>query len=238
MRVLVVLPTYNEAENVTWLLPRIRELEPAFDLLVVDDASPDGTAELVRRQMARDAQLHLIERERKAGLGTAYRAGFAWGLERAYDTLLQMDCDGSHDPRALAAFAARIEEHDLVIGSRYVPGGSVEQWQPFRRALSRWANRFARAVLGLPIRDLTGGFNAWRAEALERLGYSRVASRGYAFQIEMKYRACLAGLSWTEFPIVFVDRRQGRSKIPRSEVVTSLWRVLQWRLRPPKLPAR
>jgi len=237
MRLLVVVPTYNEADNIARLLARIREAWPALDVLVVDDRSPDGTGELVRRHAGADSQVRLLERETKLGLGSAYRAGFAWGISRGYDGLIQIDADFSHDPQALGALAAGLEDHDLVVGSRYVHGGSVREWNLWRRSLSRSANAFARVVLGVPLRDLTGGFNAWRASALGRIGHADTSARGYSFQIEMKYRACLAGLRWVETPIVFADRRHGASKIPRSEVLTTFWNVLRWRLAAPRLPA-
>jgi dolichol-phosphate mannosyltransferase len=235
MRKLVVLPTYNERDNVIPLIRRIRGGTAGIDVLVVDDASPDGTAELVRVEADRDPGVLLVERPAKLGLGTAYLRGFQSGISRGYDLLIQMDCDFSHSPDALSSFVELIAGHDLVIGSRYVPGGVVADWNWFRRTLSRSANGFARAALGVAVRDLTGGFNGWRAAALERLSYETVGSTGYSFQIEMKYRACLAGLRWTEFPITFVDRHRGVSKIPRSEVVTTLLRVLKWRLAPPAI---
>ena len=238
MRVLIVVPTYNERDNILLLLRRIHELHPEMHLLIVDDASPDGTAGLVRQYMRDNRTVFLLEREGKLGLGTAYVAGFGFGISRGYDALIQMDCDFSHSPDALSRFVQLIGENDVVIGSRYVPGGSVADWNWFRRTLSRTANAYSRTVLGVAIRDLTGGFNAYRTEALKRLGYDRVTSVGYAFQIEMKYRACLAGLRCTEFPITFIDRSRGVSKIPRGEVISAFLRVLRWRLQPPEIADR
>lgn len=233
MPALVIVPTYNERDNVLPLLRRIHELQPGLHVLVVDDASPDGTAELVRGLLARDDRVHLLERPGKLGLGTAYVDGFRFGLARDFGTLIQMDCDFSHPPEALAGLLERIAASDLVVGSRYVPGGSVTEWNWVRRGLSRLANRYAAFVLGVGIRDLTAGFNAYRAEALPRIGYDRVSSTGYAFQIELKYRACRAGLRVTELPIKFVDRRHGKSKIPRAQALWTLLRVMQLRLFPP-----
>jgi dolichol-phosphate mannosyltransferase len=238
MRTLVVLPTYNERDNVVAMIRTVRERFPQIHVLVVDDASPDGTGDLARDEASRDPGVLLLERPGKQGLGTAYIAGFAHGIAQGYDALIQMDCDFSHDPGMLEQFSELIRSHDLVIGSRYVSGGRVAEWNRFRRGLSRWANAYGRTVLGTSMRDLTGGFNAWRATALERLGFREVGSSGYAFQIEMKYRAALAGLRWVELPIAFTDRRRGVSKIPRTEVATAFLWVIRWRLAPPRADSR
>lgn len=233
MPALVIVPTYNECDNVLPLLRRVHELHPEIHVLIVDDASPDGTADLVRAHMKGDHRVHLVTRSAKLGLGTAYVAGFAYGLKHGYGTLIQMDCDFSHPPESLADLLKLSGDNDLVVGSRYVEGGSIAEWNWYRRCVSLMANRFAARVLGVGVRDLTAGFNAYSAGALSRIAYDDVASKGYAFQIETKYRVCRAGLRWTETPIKFVDRRHGASKIPRAQALFTFLRVIQLRLMPP-----
>ena len=232
-RTLVVIPTYNEAENILPLARDVLGQDPSLHVLVVDDASPDGTGERVAEAGRSEPRLTLLARTGKLGLGSAYLAGFRHGLEHGYDWVVTMDGDGSHAPRFLPALLAAARTSDLVVGSRYVPGGSVTEWNWVRRGVSRLANRYAAFVLGVGIHDLTAGFNAYRAEALRRIGYDRVSSTGYAFQIELKYRACRAGLRVTELPIKFVDRRHGKSKIPRAQALWTFLRVMQLRLFPP-----
>jgi len=227
---LIVVPTYNEAENVDDLLAGIRGVLPEAHVLFVDDASPDGTAERVRAQQERNPGLvHRIDREGKQGIGTAYLAGFAWALERDYDAVVEMDADLSHDARALPTLIGLLSDADVVIGSRYVPGGRTENWSRLRRAVSRFGSFYARRILGLPIRDLTGGFNAWHRRVLATLPLERVRSEGYSFQIELKLRAARAGFRLIETPIVFVDRRAGKSKMSWRIVAEAVVRV--WWLR-------
>ncbi len=227
---LIVVPTYNEAENVDDLLDGIRRELPDAHVLFVDDASPDGTAERVRAQQKRSPGLvHLLERGGKRGMGTAYLAGFAWALERDYDAVVEMDADLSHDPRALPTLIGLLRDADVVIGSRYVAGGRTEDWSRARMAISRFGSFYARVILGLPIRDLTGGFNAWKIHVLKALPLERVRSEGYSFQIELKLRAARSGFRFVETPIVFTDRRVGQSKMSWRIVAEAVVRV--WLLR-------
>lgn len=226
---LVVVPTYNEAENIALLLAGIRARAPEVDVLFVDDNSQDGTRELIEAHRAEDPGIHLLERPRRMGLGTAYVAGFRWALSRSYGAMIEMDADLSHDPADLPGFLELLESYDVVVGSRYIPGGGTRNWGLLRQFISRFGSFYARVILGLKVRDLTGGFNAWRREVLETLDLDDVRSEGYAFQIELKYRAHLAGFSVHETPIVFVDRRAGRSKMGWPIVVEAVGRV--WALR-------
>jgi dolichol-phosphate mannosyltransferase len=229
-KLLIVVPTYDEAENVDDLLVGIRRELPEAHVLFVDDASPDGTAKRVRAQQDRNPGLvHLLEREGKKGMGTAYLAGFAWALERDYDAVVEMDADLSHDPRALPTLIGLLSDADVVIGSRYVPGGGTEDWSRLRMAISRFGSFYARVILGLPIRDLTGGFNGWKRRVLETLPLDQVRSEGYSFQIELKLRAARAGFRLVETPIVFIDRRVGQSKMSWKIVAEAVVRV--WLLR-------
>jgi dolichol-phosphate mannosyltransferase len=229
-RPLIVVPTYNEADNVDELLDGIAEHAPGADVLFVDDNSGDGTVDRIRaRQAAAPGRIHLLQRPGKLGLGTAYVAGFRWALARDYDPVQEMDADLSHDPRYLPAIHEACGRHDVVIGSRYVPGGGTVNWGPSRRFLSGFGNLYARAILGLAVRDLTGGFNAWRRRVLETVSLDGVRSEGYAFQIELKYRAAEAGFSLHEIPIVFADRRVGQSKMSAKVALEAMTRV--WALR-------
>jgi dolichol-phosphate mannosyltransferase len=224
---LVVVPTFNEAENVAPLITAILTQLPDAGVLVVDDASHDGTARIVRDISQRDTRVALLERSAKLGLGSAYVAGLSWGLERGFEFLCEMDADFSHDPRYLPELLAALGAGaDVAVGSRNVPGGRIEGWGPFRYLLSKGGSLYARTILGVPTRDLTSGYKAYRRQALERVGLDRIRSNGYAFQIETTYRALLAGLRVVEVPIVFVDRRAGHSKMTRHEVteaVTAVW---------------
>lgn len=234
MRTLVVMPTYDEAENIESVVRRVRAACPGVDLLVVDDASPDGTGALADALAAGDPQVAVLHRSRKDGLGGAYRAGFAWGLERGYEVLVEMDADGSHLPEQLHRLLDAIEDGDgadLVIGSRWVPGGAVANWPWYRRAISRGGTAYARIMLGLPVEDATAGFRAFRATALEEIHLELVASQGYCFQIDLTRRARGAGLRIVEVPITFVEREHGRSKMSAGIVREALWRVTTWGVR-------
>jgi dolichol-phosphate mannosyltransferase len=231
VRVLVVLPTYNEAENVVSMLEQIRSARPGVDVLVVDDDSPDGTAALVSAVAARRPDTFLLVRPAKSGLGSAYRAGFAWGLARGYDAFVEMDADFSHDPEALGDLIAPLKAgYELVIGSRYVPGGSIPQWSWHRRLLSKGGNVYASVVLGLGVADSTAGYRVYAASVLRRLDLDRIRAEGYGFQIEMTYRAKLAGASIAEVPIRFVDRVAGESKMSSAIVLEALALVSWWGL--------
>lgn len=229
----VVLPTYDEAENLEKIVPAIAERLPdAHHILVVDDNSPDGTGEIADRLAAERGDLGVIHRAVKEGIGPAYLAGFARALAGGAETVVQMDADLSHDPAYLPELIAATRQADLAIGSRYVRGGGVENWGAMRRAISRGGSTYARMVLGVGVRDLTGGFKAWRSEALSRIDLDQVATRGYAFQVEMTYRALCAGMNVVEVPIVFKDRDLGASKMSRSIFFEAIWRVPALRFGP------
>ena len=226
---LIVVPTYNEVENLGALLTRVGEETPEAHVLVVDDNSPDGTRNVVKNFQRQDPRVHLLERPGKQGLGPAYLAGMRWGIDHGYDKIVQMDADFSHDPSYLPKFLRTLDEADVVMGSRYAPGGTTENWSLLRKFISRGGNTYAKTVLGLKYTDLTGGFNGWRAKALEKLGFEAVRSRGYAFQVELKYRAHVAGLKLAEVPITVPDRRLGQSKMSSRIVFEAALRVLQLR---------
>jgi len=228
VRLLVVLPTYNEVLNVETMLRTLRTVVPDAHILVVDDASPDQTADLAQRTAQELEQIYVLRREGKSGLGGAYRAGFAWGLEQGFDTFVEIDCDFSHDPRALPSLLSAANSHDVVIGSRYVPGGHIPQWKLSRRLLSRGGNQYASLMLGLRVADSTAGYRVYSQSALRKIGYETVNADGYGFQIEMTYRARRAGASITEVPISFSDRQLGESKMSSSIVYEALWLVTKW----------
>jgi dolichol-phosphate mannosyltransferase len=232
MRVLVVVPTYNERDNVRLLLPAVRDSVPSADVLVVDDSSPDGTGDVVA-QLAEDfGQISVLRRPRKQGLGSAYRAGFEYGLDHGYDVVVSMDVDLSHDPEVLPELLRLIEAGaDAVIGSRYVPGGMTVDWPWHRRVLSRWGNRYTSFVLGLQVRDCTSGYRAYRAEALKEIDPGTTSAEGYAFLTELVRRLVRAGLRVMETPIVFRDRRYGTSKMSGRIVAESMWLVTMWAVR-------
>jgi dolichol-phosphate mannosyltransferase len=231
MRPLVVIPTYNESENIERMLHRVRACLPEAGILVVDDGSPDGTASLVESVTTELVDVHLIRRSAKAGLGSAYRAGFAWGLERGYDAFVEIDADFSHDPAALPAVLAPLGQgYDVSIGSRYVEGGSIPNWAWHRHMLSRGGNAYADAVLGLGVRDSTAGYRAYSADILRRLDLERIRAEGYGFQIEMTYRATQHGAAVCEVPISFVDRTAGESKMSSFIVIEALALVTWWGL--------
>jgi len=229
-RALVIIPTYNERENIRRIIDSVLKQDGRLEVLIVDDGSPDGTGEIVRELEAADSRIHLLERARKMGLGTAYIAGFRWALERDYQYIMEMDADFSHDPSHLPQFLRAIQDADLVLGSRYQQGRvTVVNWPITRLILSYSANLYARAVTGLPVWDATGGFKCFRRSVLEAIDLSRVRSNGYAFQIEMSYRAWKRDFRIVEIPIVFVDRTEGTSKMSKSIVREAIWMV--WRLR-------
>ncbi len=226
---LVCLPTYNEAENVRPVVEAVLAATSDVDLLVIDDDSPDGTGRIAGEIAAREPRVHVLHRAGKEGLGKAYLAGFAWALARGYRLILEMDADFSHDPKYLPMMLAKAKEADLVLGSRNVPGGGTVNWGLGRRALSRGGSFYARAILGLPVRDLTGGFKCFRREVLEAIDLPSVQCSGYAFQIELTYRAAKKGFRVAEVPIVFVDRRVGHSKMSRRIVLEAIRKV--WSIR-------
>lgn len=229
MRVLVVLPTYNESANIERMLREVRKHVPAADILVVDDSSPDGTADVARAAGEELGQIEVYVRPEKNGLGPAYRAGFAWGLERGYEGFVEMDSDFSHDPAALPSLVAAFEAGaELVIGSRYVPGGSIPEWSTSRRLISRFGNIYAKILLGLGVEDSTAGFRVYAATLLRRIALDRVRADGYGFQIEMTYLARRAGAQIVEVPIRFVDRVEGVSKMSTSTVTEALALVTIW----------
>jgi dolichol-phosphate mannosyltransferase len=232
-RVLVVVPTYDERLNLEPVVGRVRSAVPTADVLVVDDASPDGTGEIADRLAAEDKQVHVLHRVGKQGLGSAYLAGFGWGLQRGYDVLVEMDADGSHQPEQLPDLLAALADADLVLGSRWVSGGSVVNWPRSRELLSRGGNTYVRLVLGLGLRDATGGFRAFRRETLDKLDLDAVASQGYCFQVDLARRAVSQGLRVVEVPIEFVEREHGVSKMSGAIVREALWRVTVWGLARP-----
>ena len=231
MNDLIIIPTYNEKENLGPLLEAVYEIRPDIHVLVVDDNSPDGTGQLVAEWAETpqyEGRLFLLRRAGKLGLGTAYIAGFRWALARSYRRILEMDADFSHNPRYLPELLAAAEEADLVLGSRYVPGGGVKNWGFWRRFLSRGGSLYARVLLGLPYQDLTGGFKCFRREVLETLDLGAIRSNGYSFQIELTYRAHCKGFKTKEVPIIFEDREVGKSKMSKHifwEAVLMVWKL-------------
>lgn len=229
-RILVIIPTYDEAENLPRIVPRVLEQDARIDVLVVDDASPDGTGEIADRLAEAEPRIHVLHRQGKEGLGRAYLAGFRYGLEHGYDILFEMDADFSHPPDALPGLIEKFQDADVVIGSRYVDGRvTVVNWPMSRLLISYFGSRYARIITGMPVRDGTGGFNGWKREVLERVDLDRVQSNGYAFQIELKFRAFRAGFRLVESPILFTERDTGESKMSKRIVREAVWRV--WWLR-------
>ena len=237
MKSLVVIPTYNEAEGIETVLDAVLREAPDSDVLVVDDNSPDGTATLVECHPEYGDRIRLLTRPGKDGLGAAYRAGFGWALDAGYDAVVQMDADLSHPPDMLPALLESLDRHDVVIGSRYAPGGAVRNWSASRRAISWAGNRYVGLVLGLPVHDTTAGFKAFRREALMRIGVMDSESNGYCFQIENTWRAIRRGLRVAEVPITFVDREHGESKMSAAIAGEAVVRVLAWRWRELTAPA-
>jgi dolichol-phosphate mannosyltransferase len=232
-----VLPTYNEADNLERLVEEVLERLPdSRQVLIVDDNSPDGTGEIADRLAARHDDVDVLHRERKEGLGPAYIAGFRDALAGGAQLIIEMDADFSHDPAYLPQLLRAVEGADLVIGSRYVPGGGVTEWGRVRRFISRGGSAYARTALGVDVRDMTGGFKCFRREVLEAIDFEDVTSRGYAFQVEMTYRAIRAGFRVIEVPIVFRDRREGSSKMTKGIVAEAIWRVPAMRMKRRRRP--
>jgi dolichol-phosphate mannosyltransferase len=228
--VLVVIPTYDERENLGPVVARLHAAVPDADVLVVDDSSPDGTGELADAMASADPRIRVLHRTAKDGLGAAYLAGFATALAGEHEVVVEMDADGSHAPEDLPLLLEALREADLVLGSRYVPGGRVVNWPAHREWLSRGGNVYSRLALGVPIRDITGGYRAFRRQVLEELDLSEVASQGYCFQVDMAWRAVQAGFRVREVPITFTERARGSSKMNRAIVTEALWRVTRWGL--------
>lgn len=231
LETLVIVPTYNEKENLEPIVERILAASRHTDILVVDDNSPDGTGDLADELALRHPEVNVLHRAVKDGLGGAYRAGFAWGLDRGYWALVEMDADGSHHPEDLPRMIELLAEHDLVLGSRWVPGGKVENWPMRRQLLSKGGSAFTRAALGIEVRDATGGYRVFSADALRRLELGGVASQGYCFQVDLLWRALEHGLRVVETPITFTERVVGESKMSGSIVIESLLRVTAWGLK-------
>jgi dolichol-phosphate mannosyltransferase len=229
-RIVMVVPTYNEADNLPWIVGRLRAAEPAVDVLVVDDNSPDGTGRIADGLAAEDTQVHVLHREAKGGLGAAYLHGFAWALDAGYDVVGEMDADGSHQPEQLHRLLTALEGADLVIGSRWVPGGSIVNWPRRREALSRGGNLYVRLLLGIDVRDATAGYRVFRRQTLEKIDLGSVESTGYVFQTDLVTRALRAGLAVREVPIDFVERVRGDSKMSGAVAVESLRRITRWGL--------
>ena len=227
-RVLVIVPTYQERENIEAVVRRVLDCVDTADVLVVDDDSPDGTGKIADELAAADSRVQVLHRAAKAGLGAAYIAGFDWGLARGYGVLVEMDADGSHPPEQLPRLLAALPDADLVLGSRYVPGGAVVNWPRSREFLSRGANIYSRVLLGIPLRDMTGGYRAYRRTVLESIDYRNVASQGYCFQVDLARRVVAAGYRVVEVPITFVERERGESKMSGEIVREAFWRVTRW----------
>lgn len=229
MKTLIIIPTYNEKENVAKIIESAFSVDESLNILIIDDNSPDGTARIVKDIRQNEPRVFLIEREGKLGLGTAYIAGFKYAIEKKYDYIFEMDCDFSHDPKEIPNFLEKIKDYDLVLGSRYLYGVTVVNWPLRRLFLSYAANVYTRIITGLKIKDATGGFKCFRREVLEAIDLDRVHSGGYAFQIEMTLRAWKKGFRIIEIPIIFVDRLEGHSKMSRKIVFEAVWMV--WKLR-------
>ena len=229
-RVLVVIPTYNEAENLEPVIGRLRAAVPEADVLVVDDGSPDGTGDIADRLVAADTSVHVLHRSEKAGLGAAYIAGFRWALADGYDVVVEMDSDGSHAPEELPRLLTALRDADLVIGSRWVAGGQIRNWPLYRQIISIGGSTYARVLLRFPVRDSTSGYRAFRRQVLEELKLDEVASQGYCFQIDLAWKTWRSGFRVREVPITFTEREVGRSKMSRAIVVEALWRVAGWGL--------
>jgi dolichol-phosphate mannosyltransferase len=234
MKTLIISPTYNESENIAELIRKVNEINREYHLLIVDDNSPDGTGDIVEELQHRlFPNVYLERRPGKAGLGTAYKFGFKWALERDYDIIVQMDADGSHEVNAIPDMIEELEKKDLIIGSRYIQGVSVVNWPIRRLMLSYGANLYSRIITGLPVKDATGGFKAWKREVLASIDIDSVRSQGYSFQIEMNFRAWLKGFSIGEYPIIFIDRTVGESKMSKAimiEAIFMVWRLRIWKI--------
>ena len=229
MKAIVVIPTYNESKNIVRIIDKIFSVHDEIDVLVVDDNSPDGTGKLVRDKMQESNRIHLIEREGKMGLGTAYLAGFRYSLDHGYDYIMEMDADFSHNPEEIPNFLKSIQEYDVVLGSRYIKGVNVVNWPLKRLLLSYFANLYTRVITGMNVKDATGGFKCFRATALSKINFDDVKSNGYSFQIEMTYRLWKKGAKVKEIPIIFVDRLEGESKMSKKIVYEAIFMV--WKLK-------
>ncbi len=225
MKVLAISPTYNEKKNISELINRISKLPLNIDLLIIDDNSPDGTADIIKTIMSENKSIHLLEREKKLGLGTAYCEGFQWALERGYDLIVQIDADLSHNPDDILRMVEMSNSSDLVIGSRYIGGVNVINWPMRRLLLSYFANLYAKLLIQFPIKDSTGGFKCFQRKVLESIDLKRINSQGYSFQIEINFLAWIKGFKIKEIPIVFTDRTVGESKMNRSIVIEAIWMV-------------
>ena len=231
MQNLVIIPTYNEKENILSLIQEIFQQVPDTHILVVDDGSPDGTGALVKGFIQTNPKVHILENSGKGGLGKAYLQGFGWALEKGFETCVQMDADFSHRPKDLKKIVEALRTHPMVIGSRYVSGGGTANWSRYRKLISRFGSLYSRLILGHPVQDWTGGFNGWRTSVLKSLDLSSVRSEGYSFQIEMKYRAAQNSFMPYEVPILFEERREGASKMSLAIVIEAFYRVWQIRFR-------
>jgi dolichol-phosphate mannosyltransferase len=231
MKIVVCIPTYNERENLPRIIDRLFAANPEVHALIIDDGSPDGTGALADELANRNARISVLHRTEKAGLGAAYRAGFAEAIARGADVIVEMDADGSHAPEQLPALLAALPTADLVLGSRWVRGGAVQHWPLHRKLLSRGGNLYARLVLRVPLRDITGGYRAFKTQTLQRIDYERVASQGYVFQVDMAYRVLRSGMRIVEVPITFVEREFGLSKMSPRIVREAMWQVTVWGLR-------
>lgn len=230
MKSLVIFPTYNEKDNIPEIVKAVFEQVPqGVDILVVDDNSPDGTAQVVKKMAENDPRVNLLLREKKQGLGRAYIAGFEWGMNRKYDILIEMDADFSHRPIDLVKILQTMQGHDFAVGSRYVAGGGTRNWGLIRKIISRGGSLYARFILGFPMNDWTGGFNAWKRSVLEAIGLQQIQSNGYSFQIELKYKAQKLGFKGIEVPIQFEERRVGQSKMSLQIVLEAFYKV--WMIR-------
>lgn len=229
MKTLIIIPTYNEKENIEELIGEIFKVVPSVNIMVMDDNSPDGTADIVRKIQANNSQVHLTVREKKMGLASAYITGFKWGLENGFDWFYEMDADFSHKPQYLLDFESSKPEYDFLVGSRYIKGGGVVNWPLSRRFISIGGSIYAKTILGAPLHDLTGGFNCWSREVLEAINLDTIRSEGYSFQIEMKYRAYRKGFKYKEIPIIFEDRTAGKSKMSKKIVIEAMYKVLFFR---------
>lgn len=229
MKALVIIPTYNESQNIGIIVPQVLAKDRAIDVLIVDDNSPDGTGQIADKMVAENNRIKVIHRQEKSGLGTAYKRGFKYALENNYDYIFEMDADFSHDPKYIPHFLEAIKEADLVLGSRYIKGVNVINWPMSRLLLSYYANVYTRIITGLPLKDSTGGFKCFRREVLESIDLDEVKSNGYTFQIEMSFRAWKRGFRLKEIPIIFEDRRVGESKMSKKIVREAVWMV--WKLR-------
>ncbi len=230
MKSLVIIPTYNEKENIKEIINSVLKVVPETDILIVDDNSPDGTGKIVKKLMEKDKRIHLIEREGKLGLGTAYVTGFKFAIEKGYDWVIQMDADFSHNPEDIPRFFQYTDEYDLIIGSRYVNGVSVVNWPLSRLFLSYFANLYARIVTGVPVKDLTGGFKCIKSDVLKAIDLDSIKADGYGFQIEINFLAYINGFKIKEIPIIFIDRRAGYSKMSKKIIWEAFWLVLRLRL--------